>query len=123
MQKKKQTARATAENEGDGTGPYIKERLIDGGYTHPEQCIDELLELAGADNGPEARTDLLNALQLAHLCFDAERESASRQRPSSKQIEQFEDSIEKTLKLLRGMKIRGWARLWLRDTTRRARRN
>src|SRR5262249_1641773 len=99
MQNKK-TARATAENEGDETGPYIKERLIDAGYTYPEQCIDELLELAGADNGPESRTDLLNALQLAQMIYEEEEKFSSRQRPSSRQIQQLENSIEKTRMLL-----------------------
>src|SRR5262249_42672209 len=93
-------ARATAENEGDETGPYIKERLIDAGYTYPEQCIDELLELAGADAGPESRTDLLNALQLAQMTHEEEEELSCRERPSSKQIQQLEDSIEKTRMLL-----------------------
>jgi hypothetical protein len=105
MQKKK-TARTTSENEGDETGPYIKERLIDAGYTYPEQCIDELLELAGADNGPESRTDLLNALQLAQMTYEEEEELSCRERPSSKQIQQLEDSIEKTRMLL--TRIRGY---------------
>jgi len=88
------------ENEGDETGPYIKERLIDAGYTYPKQCIDELLELAGADAGPESRTDLLNALQLAQMAHEEEEELSCRERPSSKQIQRLEDSIEKTRMLL-----------------------
>jgi hypothetical protein len=86
--------------QGDETSPYIKERLIDAGYTYPEQCIDELLELAGADAGPESRTDLLNALQLAQRTHEEEEELSCRERPSSKRIQQLEDSIEKTRMLL-----------------------
>jgi hypothetical protein len=80
------------------------ELLIDAGYTYPEQCIDELSELAGADTSPQSRRDLVNALQLAQLAYDDERERGSRQRPPPKQIEQFENSIEKTLTLLRSIR-------------------
>jgi hypothetical protein len=103
MMQNKKTARASAENDGDKTGPYIKERLIGAGYTYPEQCIDELLELAGADAGPESRTDLLNALQLAQMAWEDE-EATPPQRPPSRQVDQFERSIETTLKLLRGIR-------------------
>ena len=89
-----------SENKGDDTGPYNKERLIDAGYIYPEQCIDELLELAAADAGPESRTDLLNALQLAQMAHEEEEELSCRERPSSKQIQRLEDSIEKTRMLL-----------------------
>src|SRR5262249_26923521 len=50
---------------------------------------------------PQSRSELLAALQLAQLDWDDERERGSRQRPSSKQIKQLEDSIEKTCVLLR----------------------
>jgi hypothetical protein len=103
MPRKKKTARAAAENKGDKTRLYIEERLMHA-YTYPEQYIDELLELADAENGPESRTDLLNALQLAQITYDDEKESASRRQPSSKQIEQLACSIEKTRVLLSGIR-------------------
>src|SRR5262245_12070922 len=68
--------------------PLTNELLIDAGYTYPEQCVDELLELAG-DTGPQSRCELGNALQLAHLAYDDARERGSRQRPPTKQIEQL----------------------------------
>jgi len=111
MRKKKtKTTRATAK-KASGKAPYKWRQpshlpVIDAGYTYPEHCIDELLGLTGADEGPESRTDLLNALQLAQMTYEGEEELRSRQRPSSKQIQQFEDSIEKTRILLR--RIRGY---------------
>jgi hypothetical protein len=82
--------------------PPKDELLIDAGYAHPtEQCIDELLELAGADKRPLSRRDLLNALQLARMSYEAEKDESSRQRPPSKQMDQLERSIEKTCVLLR----------------------
>ena len=64
------------------------------------ECIDELLELAGADNSPRSRSDLVNALQWAQMFYNDEREDRSRRRPSPKQIQQLEASIEKTRMLL-----------------------
>ena len=108
--RKKKTARPTAK-KASGKAPYKRrqpshlpltnELLIDAGYTYPEHCIDELLELAGAESSPQSRCDLLNALQLAPWDFDDERERSLRQRPSPNQIKQFERSIEKTRMLLR----------------------
>jgi hypothetical protein len=109
MPKKNSTARATAENASSKKGRSDHVLHIDAGYTYPEQCIDELLELAGADTSPQSRRDLVNALQLAQLAYDDERERASRERPPPKQIEQFENSIEKTLTLLRSIrKYKDW---------------
>src|SRR5262249_43035284 len=69
MPKKKRTARATAENESSKKGRSDHDFHIDAGYTYPEHCIDELLELAGADRSPRSRRDLLNALQLAQIFY------------------------------------------------------
>jgi hypothetical protein len=101
MPKKKRTARATAENASSKKGRSDDVPHIDAGYTYPEQCIYELLELAGADTSPQSRRELVNALQLAQLIYDDERERGSRQRPPTKQIEQLENSLEKTCVLLR----------------------
>jgi hypothetical protein len=100
MPKKKSTARATAENASSKKGRSDHVFHIDAGYTYPERCIDELLELAGAENSPQPRCDLLNALQLAQMAHEDEKDTSSRQRPRSKQIDQFEKSIEKTRMLL-----------------------
>jgi hypothetical protein len=89
--KKKNTAGAIADDD------FVH---IDAGYTYPKQCIDELLELAG-NSSPQSRCDLGNALQLAQMDYEDEKGTSSRQRPRSKQIEQFEKSIEKTSVLLR----------------------
>jgi hypothetical protein len=112
MMRKKKTARPTLK-KASGKAPYKRRRpnhlpltnelLIDAGYRHPDQSIDELLELAGADAGPESRTDLLNALQLAQMAWEDE-EATPPQRPPSRQVDQFERSIEKTLELLRGIR-------------------
>jgi hypothetical protein len=90
--KKKNTAGAIADDD------FVH---IDAGYTYPKQCIDELLKLAG-NSSPQSRCDLGNALQLAQSIYD--EESRPQQRPSPKQIEQFENSIEKTLTLLRSIR-------------------
>jgi hypothetical protein len=109
MPKKRKTARASAENEGNKLQykrqkprhlPVTNELLIDAGYTYPQQCIDELLEIAG-DSSPQSRCDLLNALQLAQMAHEDEKDTSSRQRPRSNQINQLEKSIEKTCVLLR----------------------
>ena len=68
------------------------------------ECIDELLELAGADNSPRSRSDLVNALQWAQMFYNDEREDRSRRRASPKQIQQLEASIEKTRVLLRSIR-------------------
>ena len=99
MPKKKRTARPTAKKTSRKKRVYG----IDAGYTYPKQCIDELLKLAG-NSRPQSRRELAAALQLAQLAYDDERERRSRERPPPKQIEQFENSIEKTLTLLRSIR-------------------
>ena len=95
---RKKTARPTAKK---ASGKAPQPSLIHAGYTYPKQCIYELLELAGAENSAQSRRDLLNALQLAQMSYEDEVGTSSRQRPPSKQIEQFEKSLEKTGALLR----------------------
>src|SRR5262249_10913673 len=54
--------------------------------------------------GPRPPPDgpvLVIALQLAQMLYEEERDQEEREQPSSKQIEQFEKSIEKTCVLLR----------------------
>jgi len=109
MMRKKKTARPTSK-KASGKAPYKRrqpshlpltnELLIDAGYTYPEQRIDELLELAGADTNPQSRRDLVNVLQLAQMAWEDEKNTSSRRRPSPKQIQQLEASIEKTRMLL-----------------------
>src|SRR5262249_41743935 len=78
-------------------------------YTYPEQRIDELLELAGAENSPQSRCDLLNTLQLAQMTWEDENNTSTQQRPPPKKIEQFENSIKKVLTLLRSIrKYKDW---------------
>jgi hypothetical protein len=73
----------------------------------PEHCIDELLELVpGAENTSQSRSELVIALQFARMFYEGERDEEEREQASSKQIEQFEKSIEKTCVLLR--RIRGY---------------
>jgi hypothetical protein len=105
MMPKKKTARGNSRKRKrqatiQTAAPVTNELLIDAGYTHPEQCVNELLRLAGGSS-PQARRDLLNALQLAQLNYELQREDRSRPRPSSKEIQQLEESIEKTRMLLR----------------------
>jgi hypothetical protein len=104
MMSKKKTAHPTAKKASSKKERSDDVHHIDAGYTYPEQCIEELLELAGADTSPQSRHELVNALQLAQLTYEDERERGSRQRPPAKQIEQFENSIEKTLTLLRSIR-------------------
>src|SRR6516165_8810818 len=109
MPKKRKTARPTSK-KASGKAPYKRrqpshlpltnELLIDAGYTYPEQRIDELLELAGADTNPQSRRDFVNVLQLAQMAWEDEKNTSSRRRPSPKQIQQLEASIEKTRMLL-----------------------
>ena len=109
MPKKRKTARPTSK-KASGKAPYKRrqpshlpltnELLIDAGYTYPEQRIDELLELAGADTNPQSRRDLVNVLKLAQMAWEDEKSTSSRRRPSPKQIQQLEASIEKTRMLL-----------------------
>src|SRR6478609_9728188 len=109
MRKKKSTARAPAENESSENGSSDDVPHIDAGYVFPQTFIDELLELAGADTSPQSQRDLVNMLQLAQSTYDDERELSSRQKPSLKQIKQFENSIERTLTLLRSIrKYKDW---------------
>jgi hypothetical protein len=102
---KKKTARGNSRKRKrqatiQTAAPVTNELVIDAGYTYPEQCVNELLKLAGGSS-PRARRDLLNALQLAQLNYELEREDRSRPRPSSKELQQLEESIEKTRMLLR----------------------
>ena len=113
MPKKRKTARPTSK-KASGKAPYKRrqpshlpltnELLIDAGYTYPEQRIDELLELAGADTNPQSRRDFVNVLQLAQMAWEDEKNTSSRRRPSPKQIQQLEASIEKTRMLLRSIR-------------------
>jgi len=110
MMPKKKTARGNSRKRKrratiQTAAPVTNELLIDAGYTYPEQCIDELLKLAG-DSSPQARRDLLNALQLAQMFYEDEKDTSSRPRPSSKEIQRLEESIEKTRMLL--MRIRNY---------------
>jgi hypothetical protein len=105
MMPKKKTARGSSRKRKrqatiQTAAPVTNELLIDAGYTYPEQCIDELVKLAG-DNSPQARRDLLNALQLAQMFHEDEKDTSSRPRPSSKEIQRLEESIDKTRMLLR----------------------
>lgn len=104
MPKKKSTARATPENASSENG--WSDLHIDAGYTYSEECIDELLGLAGANISSRARHDLLNALKLAQVEYEYEKDMSSRSQPHSKQIEQFEKSVEKTRTLLK--RLRGY---------------
>ena len=109
MMRKKKTARPTSK-KASGKAPYKRQRprhlpltnvlLIDAGYRYPDQSIDELLELAGADTNHQSRRDLVNVLQLAQMAWEDEKNTSSRRRPSPKQIQQLEASIEKTRMLL-----------------------
>jgi hypothetical protein len=82
MPKKRKTARPTSK-KASGKAPYKRrqpshlpltnELLIDAGYTYPEQRIDELLELAGADTNPQSRRDFVNVLQLAQMAWEDEK--------------------------------------------------
>ena len=63
-----------------------------------------LLELAGANTNPQSRRDLVNVLQLAQMAWEDEKNTSSRRRPSPKQIQQLEASIEKTRVLLRSIR-------------------
>ena len=113
MPKKRKTARPISK-KASGKAPYKRrqpshlpltnELLIDAGYTYPEQRIDELLELAGADTNPQSRRDFVNVLQLAQMAWEDEKNTSSRRRPSPKQIQQLEASIEKTRMLLRSIR-------------------
>ena len=105
MPKKKKTAPAAAKDASD----KIQSKQLQHDElkptnellytTYSEGDVDELLEIVG-DKSPQSRHDLLNALQLAQFVYDDERERGSRERPSSRLIEQLEDNIEKTSMLL-----------------------
>jgi hypothetical protein len=85
--------------------PKKKNTTASNGF--PEHCIDELLELIpGAESTSQSRSELVIALQLAQMFHEGGREEQEREQPSSKQIEQLEESIEKTCVLLR--RIRGY---------------
>jgi hypothetical protein len=100
--RRRKTARPTSK-KASGKRPYKRRRpRIDAGYIYPQQCIDELLELAGAKK--RSRRDLLNALQLAQMAHEDEKDISSRQPPTSKLIDQLEKSIEKTCALLRSIR-------------------
>jgi hypothetical protein len=60
--------------------------------------IDELLKIAGATNRVEVRSDLVNALRFAQAYSLLDRKL--RQRAPRKLVEQFEESVRKTVALL-----------------------
>jgi hypothetical protein len=110
MMRKKKTARPTSK-KASGKAPYKRRRpshlpriAVPGVPFIGKRSIDELLELAGADTKPQSRRDLGNVLRLAQMAWEDEKNTSSRRRPSSKQIQQLEASIEKTRVLLRSIR-------------------
>jgi len=107
MMRKKKTARPTSK-KASGKAPYERRRpshlpriAVSGVYPFSgKRSIDKLLELAGADTKPQSRRDLVNVLRLAQMAWEDEKNTSSRRRPSPKQIQQLEASIEKTRMLL-----------------------
>ena len=109
MMRKKKTARPTSK-KASGKAPYKRRRLINaliriavpGVYQRfiGKREMTGLLELAGAKSNPQSRRDLVNVLKLAQMAWEDEKSTSSRRRPSPKQIQQLEASIEKTRMLL-----------------------
>src|SRR6516165_1648525 len=109
MMRKKKTARPTSK-KASGKAPYKRRRLINaliriavpGVYQRfiGKREMTGLLELAGANTNPQSRRDLVNVLKLAQMAWEDEKSTSSRRRPSPKQIQQLEASIEKTRMLL-----------------------
>ena len=107
MPKKRKTARPTSK-KASGKAPYKRRRpsllpriVVPGVSFIGKRSIDKLLELAGADTKPRSRRDLVNVLRLAQMAHEDEKDISSRQRPRSKEINQFEKSVDKTCVLLR----------------------
>jgi hypothetical protein len=107
MMRKKKTARPTSK-KASGKAPYKRRRpsllpriVVPGVSFIGKRSIDKLLELAGADTKPRSRRDLVNVLRLAQMAHEDEKDISSRQRPRSKEINQFEKNVEKTCVLLR----------------------
>jgi hypothetical protein len=74
------------------------------GSTTFEPHIGGLLEIAGEENSPEARSELLLALQLAQADYEHSIERASRRRAPAKLTDQLIETIEKSLILLGKLK-------------------
>jgi hypothetical protein len=109
MMRKKKTARPTSK-KASGKAPYKRRRpsllpriVVPGAYQRfiGKREMTGLLELAGANTNPQSRRDLVNVLKLAQMDWEDEKNTSSRRRPSPKQIQQLEASIEKTRVLLR----------------------
>jgi hypothetical protein len=74
---------------------------LDSKTDHFDQHADELLKIGGMKNDHKVRSDLVIALQLAHVTYEGDRK-LQRHVPLEL-IEQFEASVRKTLGLLRSL--------------------